>query len=254
MKKYLVRLGILAALVVLVVVLLRFTPLGTWLNPSTIEANKEALYDRVEASYLPAVVVYILVYIAVVAFSIPGATVLTLVGGFLFGGISGLAGVGLSTLYVNIGATTGAFLVFLAARYFLGDMVHEKYGPKLERFNRELEENGTSYLLTMRFLPPIPFFLINLFGGVARVRPWTFIWTTSVGIIPGSLAYNYVGYAFGSLGGEADTVTRNVVIALVALAVVSLLPVLIKKVRARKGKADADGTLERSATGDIPDV
>lgn len=234
MKKYLIRLAILAALIVTVVLVLRFTPVGTYLDPTTIEENKQALFDVVQENYLPAVILYILLYTAVVALSIPGATVLTLVGGFFFGGISGLPGVALGTLYVNIGATLGAFLVFLAARFFLGDMVHDKYGERLKKFNAELAENGKNYLLTMRFIPVFPFFLINLFAGVARVKPTTFIWTTSLGIIPGSVVYNYVGYAFGSLGGEASTITRNVVFALIGLATISILPVIIRKARNRR--------------------
>jgi len=237
-KKYIVRLSILAVIVVGIILLFRFTAVGSYLNPANLEENKDALFERVQEHYAVAVVLYILLYVAVVAFSIPGATVLTLLGGFFFGGISGIAGVALGTLYVNIGATTGAFLVFLAARYFLGDMVHEKYGDRLERFNRELDENGKNYLLTMRFIPIFPFWLINLMSGVARVKPITFVWTTALGIIPGSAVYNYVGYAFGSVGGESQTVIRNVVIALVALAVISLVPVVLKKVRAKKSGED----------------
>ena len=112
-------------------------------------------------------------------------------------------------------------------------MVHEKYGTKLERFDRELAENGKNYLLTLRFIPIFPFWMINLLAGVARVSPATFVWTTSLGIIPASAVYNYVGYAFGSVGGEADVVIRNVVFTLVALTAISILPVIIKKIRLR---------------------
>ena len=238
MKKYGIRLIILLVIVAAIVALFRFTPVGEILRPSELEANKEQLFARVQEHYAIAVVLYILLYIAVVSFSIPGATVLTLLGGFFFGGISGISGVFLGTLYVNIGATTGAFFVFLAARYFLGDMVHAKYGPKLERFNQELAENGKNYLLTMRFIPIFPFWMINLLAGVAKVSPATFVWTTALGIIPGSAVYNYVGYAFGSVGGEAQTVVRNVVFALVALAILSLVPVVVKKVRKRRTSAD----------------
>lgn len=234
MKKYITRLVILAAIIAAFIMLFKFTAVGEYLKPANLEQNKEALLDRVQEYYIPAIVLYTLLYIAVVAFSIPGATVLTLLGGFFFGSISGISGVALATVFVNVGATTGAFFVFLAARYFLGDMVHEKYGTKLERFNRELEENGKNYLLTMRFIPIFPFWMINLMSGVARVNPLTFLWTTSLGIIPGSAVYAYVGYAFGSVGGEAQDVIRNVVIALVALAAISLLPVVIKKIRGRR--------------------
>ena len=233
MKKYLIRLGLLPLVAIVLVVIFRFTPAGDYINPKTLEDNKHQLFQRVEENYAIAVSLYILLYIAVVALSIPGATVLTLLGGFFFGGVSGLSGVALGVVYVNIGATIGALLVFLAARFFLGDMVHEKYGTKLERFDRELAENGKNYLLTLRFIPIFPFWMINLLAGVARVSPATFVWTTSLGIIPASAVYNYVGYAFGSVGGEADVVIRNVVFTLVALAAISILPVIIKKIRLR---------------------
>ena len=90
----------------------------------------------------------------------------------------------------------------------------------------------------MRFIPIFPFWMINLLAGVAKVSPATFVWTTALGIIPGSAVYNYVGYAFGSVGGEAQTVVRNVVFALVALAILSLVPVVVKKVRKRRTSAD----------------
>jgi uncharacterized membrane protein YdjX (TVP38/TMEM64 family) len=232
-RKHVVRLVVLGVIVAGVILLLRFTEVGEALRPANLEANKEQLFGRVQENYLLAVLIFIAVYIAVVALSIPGATVLTLLGGFFFGGVSGMAGVGLASIYVNVGATAGAFLVFLAARFFLGDMVHAKYGAKLERFDAELAENGKNYLLTMRFIPIFPFWMINLLAGVARVAPITFLWTTSIGIIPGSIVYNYVGYAFGSLGGEADKAIRNVVFALLALALISIMPVILKKVRKR---------------------
>ena len=233
MKKYFIRLGVLAFVLIVVVAVFRFTPVGEYVNPNTIEENKDQLFDRVEERYAIAVTLYILLYIVVVALSIPGATVLTLLGGFFFGGVSGLTGVALGVVYVNVGASVGALLVFLAARFFLGDMVHAKYGAKLERFDRELAENGKNYLLTMRFIPIFPFWMINLLSGVAKVNPVTFFWTTSLGIIPASAVYNYVGYAFGSVGGEADVVVRNVIIALLALAVISIMPVIVKKMRQR---------------------
>ncbi len=242
MKKYIIRLTILALIIAAVILVLKFTPVGEYVNPASLEKNKESLFGRVQEYYLLAVALYILLYIAVVALSIPGATILTLLGGFFFGGVSGIVGVALATFYVNIGATVGAFLVFLAARYFLGDMVHEKYGSKLDKFNSELAENGKNYLLTMRFIPIFPFWMINLLAGVAKVSPITFLWTTSLGIIPGSAVYSYVGYAFGSVGGEARTVVRNVVFALLALAVISILPVILKKTRNRTaGSASVNG-------------
>lgn len=232
-KKYILRLVILLAVVALMFVLYRYTRVGDWLRPANLERNKEDLFSRVQERYFLSVLIYILAYIAIVALSIPGATIISMLGGFFFGGISGIPGIFLAAIYVNIGATFGACLVFLAARFFLGDMIQEKYGGKLERFNKELEENGKNYLLTMRFIPIFPFWMINLFAGVAKVKPLVFAWTTALGIIPGSIVFVYVGYAFGSIGDQAQTLIRNLIIALVALAVLSLLPVLLKKRRER---------------------
>ncbi len=225
MRKYVVRLAILAAIVVAVFALIRFTPLGEYLNLGRLQENKEALKAVVERHYLLSVLVYIAAYIGVVALSIPGATVLTLLGGFFYG-------VAPATLYINVGATLGATIVFLAARFFLGEMIQTRYGEKLSRFNREIEANGKNYLLTLRLIPLFPFWMINLFAGVTRIRTRTFVWTTSLGIIPGSAVYAYAGYAVNDLGKSG--VPKNIIFALLLLAALSIVPVAVRKIRARR--------------------
>ena len=91
-------------------------------------------------------------------------------------------------------------IIFLAARYFLGEGIQNKYGDKLARFNREIEENGASYMFTLRLIPIFPFFLVNLFAGVTSIKASQFLVTTSLGIIPGSLAYTWLGYAGATIG------------------------------------------------------
>lgn len=233
MKKYLIRLLVFVLIVGALVLTLRFTEAGEFIRPENIENNKEQLIGQVEQHYGISVALYILLYVVVVAVSIPGAAVLSVLGGFFFGNISGLFGVALTVVYINVGATTGAFLLFLAARFFLGDMVFHRYGKRLTHFQKELEENGKNYLLTMRFIPIFPFWMINLLAGVAKVGPGTFIWTTALGIIPGSAVFAYIGYAFGSVGGEAQEVVGNMVFAFLALGLISILPVILKKIRAR---------------------
>ncbi|NJL59874.1 MAG: TVP38/TMEM64 family protein [Desulfobacteraceae bacterium] len=105
---------------------------------------------------------FILIYIVSVALSIPGATLLTLIGGFLFGKWWG-------TLYVNVGATSGAMLAFLLSRYLLGETLQQKYDRQLKTMNHELEKNGVWYILSLRLLPVFPFFLINLVAGLTRI-------------------------------------------------------------------------------------
>jgi uncharacterized membrane protein YdjX (TVP38/TMEM64 family) len=228
MKKYIVRLVILVVIVAAVFSLIRFTPVGDYLNLKNLQENKEALKGFVERNYLVSVLVYIGLYIAVVALSIPGATWLTLLGGFFFGVV-------FATIYINIGATVGATIVFLAARFFLGEMIQKKYGERLGKFNKEVEANGSNYLITLRLIPLFPFWMINLFAGVTKIKPRTFIWTTSLGIIPGSAVYAYAGYAVNDLGEGG--VPKNIIFAFLLLAALSIVPLVVKKIRARKAKA-----------------
>ena len=130
------------------------------------------VHDR----YILSLFLFISLYIIATAFSIPGDIILTLAGGFLFG-------IAVATVIVNIGATAGAVLAFLSARYLVGDRLQEKYQGQLNRFNEELNLNGPRYLLTLRFIPVFPFFLINFLAGLTNIPLRTFVWTTSVGYV-----------------------------------------------------------------------
>jgi uncharacterized membrane protein YdjX (TVP38/TMEM64 family) len=232
-KKYLIRVLVLLLLAAALFALVRYTPLGNILNIANLEANKEKLAGVVSGQPLLSGLLFILLYIAVVGLSIPGASLLSILGGFFFGVLR-------ATLYINAGASVGALLVFLAARFFLGEMIQEKYAERLRRFNEELEKNGRNYLLTLRFIAVFPFWMINLLAGVTRIRPWTFLWTTSLGIIPGSAAYAYSGYALARLGREPGF-PPQLILAFVFLAALSLLPVVIKKIRQRRVSDGASG-------------
>jgi len=226
MSKFVKRLIILALIVAVLLIIWFFTPLGKLVDFKSLFDNRAALLEKVNTRYALAVLVYAGVYIIATALSIPGATVLTLLGGFFFGPW-------LATIYVNIGATLGAFIIYLAARFFLGDAIQEKYGEKLKKFNKEIEENGPNYMLTLRLVPIFPFFLVNLFAGVTTIKPKQFLWTTALGIIPGSFAYAWLGYAGATIGEGAPW---QLFVALGLLAVLSLIPVLLRKLK--KGKPE----------------
>ncbi len=228
-KTYTKRILILGGLLAVLALLWFLTPLRD-LSLEDLFNNRDRLIGLIRDNYLPAVLIFIGLYIVVVAFSIPGATAMTLMGGFFFGPWLG-------TLYVNLGATSGAFLLFLASRYFLGSGLQDKYGDKLEKFNREVEENGTLYLLSLRLVPVFPFFLINLLSGLTTVRPWTFFWTTALGIIPGSFVYTWLGHA-GATIDEAG-LPVELFIALVLMGLLSLSMVVVRKIRARRQGAAA---------------
>jgi uncharacterized membrane protein YdjX (TVP38/TMEM64 family) len=224
-KKYKKQI-ILLAILVAVILFVRLSGASGYLTLENLKKNKELLQHFIEARYFFAVVTYIVVYILTVTFSIPGATVLTLAGGFLFGLLPAI-------IYANVGATIGATLGFLFARYILGNSIQEKYAPQLERFNRELDENGHLYLLTLRLIPAFPFFLINLLAGLTKVSLKTFFWTTMVGILPGSLVYSFAGSQLNTIESVEDIFSGSIIAAFLALALFALLPVILKKLRTR---------------------
>ncbi len=223
MKKYIKKTVIIIIFIVLIVVI-KFTPVGSYINLTTLFDRKDELLKLVSGNLLLASLLFTALYILTVALSIPGATLLTIMGGFLFGPLFAL-------LFINIGATTGALIIFMISRYIAGNSIQLKYKTQLEKFNRELNQNGTNYLLTLRLIPIFPFFLINILSGLTTI-PWRkFVWTTAVGIIPGSFIYAYIGYAGTTIDPSKGLLTKEIVIALVLLGLLSLIPVLIKKVR-----------------------
>jgi uncharacterized membrane protein YdjX (TVP38/TMEM64 family) len=209
------------------IVLIRFSPLGSILTFENLRTHRDELAAVVQERYWLSVMIYIAVYVLAAALSIPGAVILTLGGGLLFGTVA-------ATVYVNIGATAGAVLAFLSARYLLGNRLQEKYHDQLGRFNGEIEKNGTNYLLTLRFIPVFPFFLINFLSGLTKIPLRTFLWTTSLGIIPGTAVYAFAGRQLGSINALSEVLSRKVIAAFVVLALFALVPVVLKRIKGRR--------------------
>jgi uncharacterized membrane protein YdjX (TVP38/TMEM64 family) len=224
-NKPLIFIGILLAIVIF------FYASGLWryLTFENLEKSRHILKSLVAEHYLLSVVIYIAVYIAVTAFSIPGAAVLTLAGGYLYGIFAG-------AFYVNIGATAGACAAFLASRYFIEESIQKKFEKQLKGFNSEIEENGVGYLLSLRFIPAVPFFLINLLAGVTKIGFLTFLWTTAVGIIPGSLVYSYAGSNLAEVRSASGILSPPIIMAFLLLALFSLIPVFFNRIVQGKKK------------------
>ncbi|MDH4161311.1 MAG: TVP38/TMEM64 family protein [Nitrospirota bacterium] len=203
---------------------LRFSGLADSLTLENLQRNREALLSWVEGHRTLSFIVYILVYIAVVAFSLPGGAVMTLAGGYLFGTVP-------AVLCVVVGATCGAVLSFLSARYLIGSRVQERYAAQLARFNSEMDRNGGRYLLTLRLIPLFPFFLVNFLSGLTRVSLGLFTWTTAVGIIPGTAAFAFAGHQLESVKNVGDILSPRVLLALGILAAFTLLPALWSRIR-----------------------
>lgn len=210
--------------------------LESYVTFDALKDNREWLLRQVAENRVLTTLSFIAVYAAIAGFSLPGATVASITGGFLFG-------LWLGTLWNVIAATIGATLLFLAARTVFSEILHEKAGPWLRRIETEFNENAFSYLLFLRLVPIFPFFAVNLVPAFLGVRLSTFVMTTFFGIIPGAFVYTSVGAGLGAIfdrGDEfsvSDVVTPEIVAGLVGLGVLSLLPVAVKLWRRRHTKA-----------------
>ena len=220
------------AVLALAIVLVFATGLHHYLSFDALRQHRHVLHDFVDSHYAGAALLFVLVYTAAVALSIPGAIILTVTGGFLFGSLAG-------TVLVVIGATAGAALVYLAARTALGDVLRARAGGLITRLEAGFKENALSYLLVLRLVPLFPFWLVNLAAALLGVPFRTYLVGTFLGIIPGGYVYATVGAGLGSVfdqGGEPSlrgVLTPQVITALVGLAVLSLVPVAYKKLRRR---------------------
>jgi len=223
-----------------------------YLSLEQIANNRDQLMSLVEENYILSLAGFSALYIVVVALSLPGGALLTLLGGFLFGWLVG----GTTTV---IAATLGATVVFLVAKTSLGEGLVKRAGPWLEKLSQGFKEDATNYLLFLRLVPVFPFWLVNLAPAVLGVPLKTFIFGTIIGIIPGTFAFSFLGAGLDSIiskqkqvfetcqanatpGAEpcefklsiGDLVTTEMLIAFVVLGVVALIPVALKKFKKRK--------------------
>ena len=198
--------------------------LNKYITFESLRENRLMLLGLVDRNSVLAAVLFFAVYACIAAFSLPGAAVTSITGGFLFG-------LWLGTALNVVGATFGATLLFLAARTSLGDLLRQRAGPWMVRFERGFQENAISYLLALRLMPLFPFFIVNLVPAFLGVSLRVFALTTFFGIIPAGFVYTAIGSGLsGVLEGGADLtldrlLTPDISIALGGLGILSLLPV-----------------------------
>jgi uncharacterized membrane protein YdjX (TVP38/TMEM64 family) len=207
--------------------------LTDYLSFEQLERNRAWLLGLVDRHPSLAPFAFTLIYALAVALSIPGGAILTMTGGFLFGVAAG-------TCYAVVAATLGATVVFLIARTALGDSLRRKTGPAMRRMEAGFRENALNYLLFLRLIPAFPFWLVNLVAAFLCVPLGTYVVATAVGIIPGSLVYASVGDGLGAVfetGGRPDLgiiFEPRIILPLVGLAVLALLPVAYRKIKAHQ--------------------
>ncbi|NKB82040.1 MAG: TVP38/TMEM64 family protein [Nitrospirales bacterium] len=204
-----------------------FFDLGAYLSLEALKTNRDNLLAYTDTHFGTAVTIFIALYVTQTAFSLPGGAILTLAGGFLFGSLLG-------TVFVNIGATIGATLAFLAARYLLRDWVEGKFGDRLEPIQAGFAQNAMSYLITLRLIPAFPFFLVNLVSGLTRINLSTYMLATSLGIIPGSFVFAFAGRQLGTINSLGEIASPPVLMAFTLLGVLALLPIVYRKFTQQK--------------------
>jgi uncharacterized membrane protein YdjX (TVP38/TMEM64 family) len=183
-----------------------------------------------------------LIYVAVTGFSLPGATALSLISGWLFGFWRGL-------LFVSFASTTGATLAFLISRYLLRDFVQKRFSDKLAVFLNALEKDGVFYLFLLRLIPAVPFFVINVVMGVTFMPVRTFWWVSQLGMLPGTALYVYAGSSLPSLADLQQRGLKSILSPqwILALAILGIVPLLTKKLLQHWGYSPVDGRFERGA-------
>lgn len=201
--------------------------LHQYLTLESLKRNRDQLLAYTQQHYTTAVLVYVCLYCLQTALSLPGATILTLGGGLLFGSVLG-------ALFVNIAATSGATLAFLTARYLLHDWVERKFGHRLEPLQRGFSKNAFNYLLTLRLIPLFPFFLVNMVSGLTRMRLTTYVLATAIGILPGSLIYTNAGRQLGMIDSLSEIASPRVLGAFALLALFALLPIVYRRLTSRE--------------------
>ena len=205
------KLVIIAAIALLIAAYFVFD-LGTYLTLDGIKrvaADASGFYQDNPAVVLA---VFFAIYVAVTAASLPGAAIMTLAAGALFGLVTG-------TILVSFASTLGATLAFLASRYVLRDTMESRFGERLKGINEGLERDGAFYLFTLRMIPAVPFFVINLVFGLTRIKTWTFAWVSQIGMFLGTIVYVNAGTQLAQIDSLSGIASPEVLGSFVLLGI-----------------------------------
>ncbi|PLX47937.1 MAG: TVP38/TMEM64 family protein [Desulfobulbaceae bacterium] len=222
MKDKLVQKIVIVALGTLAAALYFFLDLDHYLTLEYVKAS-QARFQELYAGHGTLVVAgYMAIYIAVTALSLPGATIMTLVGGALFGLAAG-------TVIISFASTIGATLACFVSRFILRDWVQRRFGQRLAAIDQGVAREGGFYLFTLRLVPVFPFFLINLAMGVTRLPLWKFYWISQLGMLPGTIVYVNAGKELGRIDSLAGILSPSLFFSFVLLG---LFPLTTKKILA----------------------
>jgi uncharacterized membrane protein YdjX (TVP38/TMEM64 family) len=205
-KKAILVLVLLAAIVAYFVF-----DLGQILSLENFKASQADIVAAKDANPVLYISGFFILYVAVTGLSIPGAAIMSLIAGALFGVLMG-------TIIVSFASTMGATLAFLSARFVLRDWVQGKFGERLRAIDDGLEKDGAFYLFTLRLIPVFPFFVINLLMGLTRIKTRTFFWVSQLGMLPATIVFVNAGTQISRIESTAGLLSPTLIASFVALA------------------------------------
>jgi uncharacterized membrane protein YdjX (TVP38/TMEM64 family) len=185
--------------------------LGQYLSLESFKAQQAEIVAAKDANPLLYIAGFFLIYVAVTGLSIPGAAIMSLVAGALFGVVLG-------TVIVSFASTIGATLAFLSSRYLLRDWVQGKFGDRLRAIDDGLAKDGAFYLFTLRLIPVFPFFVINLLMGLTRIRTSTFFWVSQLGMLAATVVFVNAGTQISRIESTSGLLSPTLIASFVALA------------------------------------
>ena len=209
---------LVAAVIVLVALFFAFD-LQRYLSLEFLQAQRSAAVEIHQANPWSTSLGFLAMYVAVTGLSLPGAAILTLAAGAIFG-------LALGTVIVSFASTIGATLAFLLARYLLRDAVQRRFEKQLGPINEGVRKDGAFYLFALRLVPAFPFFAINLAMGLTPLKVWTFFWVSQVGMLAGTLVYVNAGQQIGQLESLAGILSPTLILS---FALLGLFPLIAKK-------------------------
>ncbi len=214
----------LITVLIMIVVLLAYFLVKDVDNPKLILDFIKQAKTLTEHYFFLSWVIFIGVYILIAAFFTPGIWIMNLAAGYFFGIVFG-------TIGANIGCTLGSLVMFLIARHFFGPYITKKFGERFKKFDKMYKQDGANFFLFLRLTPGFPAMMINFFAGSTQAKVRTFLWTTSLGMLPAELIYTFAGQQARVVTSAKDIMTPGMLFALALLGGLSLMPILIKRRR-----------------------
>lgn len=219
-RKKLLTLAILILLIVVAIYLKQATSLGQYLTLSYLKAQHQSLLEQYQTYPITFVITFALIYILITAASLPGAALLTLFSGSIFGLLKG-------TIIVSFSSTIGATCAFLIARWLFRDYFQNKFSNKLTIINKGIQKEGSFYLFALRLVPIFPFFLINIAMGLTSIKTMSFYIVSQIAMLPGTIAFVNAGKELGKVDSISSVFSPQL---LISLAILGILPILSKHI------------------------